>query len=494
MRRLWLGSLLLAVLSGWALVAPPPASAIPAFARRYGVSCSTCHDAWPHLNATGMSFMMSGYRRLNGMAVQPTTKDIEVALGALSIPSIPPLAIVGTFGFDFQQLKRRAADGSKNSRTGSSFDVDEIEILAGAPLGKHLSFFLDYDLTETEIEHPAGPGEANETGTHRDLTFETEGPSVPGMLMMIWNSLLPESVAPVDSLNVIAGINELPLEFSPEHRRLSATPYLIYERRALDLLSGQPLDDLLTENENNRLFRLSKPQTGVELNGMILLGAGGGGMDMQRIPMIEYHVGVANGSNNRSDPNTEKDVFGRLTVRWWGQTLGSFAYYSPDIYSDRNRQDHAINAGGIFSGRGRHNRASSVGPDLTLSLAPWNVALWIENQVLFNHESDPTGFKKSFDWWGGFSQLNWKVVSPLVAYARYDWLHGDRFEDTDNGGVTGPVRPREWQTVFGLQWYVLDNFKLIGEYSHREYKNDASSPTHQRVKDDFFSLRASIGF
>jgi hypothetical protein len=98
---------------------------------------------------------------------------------------------------------------------GSSFDLNELELLVGTPLGKHLSFFLQYDLFETEIERPTGPGEANETDTRKNITFETEGPRVPGMAKLIWNSILPQTMAPLDSLNIIGGINELPLGVLP---------------------------------------------------------------------------------------------------------------------------------------------------------------------------------------------------------------------------------------------------------------------------------------
>lgn len=487
MKRVGLFCVALAVWSGAVFFFPPPASAIPAFARRYGLSCSACHSAWPQLNQAGRSFMLSGYRRLSGRELKPTTPDVELAMGALSIPSIPPLAILGQFGFDFQEVRRSAANGTTATRKGSSFDFNELELLAGTPLGKNLSFFLDYELFETEIESRTGPGEANETGSRRNLQFETEGPRAPGMAMIIWNSLLPPSVAPLDSLNIIGGINELPLGFSPMHRRLSASPFLIYERRGLDLLSGTPVEDLLAEGERRRLLRLSKAQLGVELNGLLMPG----GKDA---PMLEYHLGVTNGSNNNdADPNTEKDIFGRLALTWGGQTLGVFGYWSPDVYDDTLRRNRSIAAGGILAGPGRSNEASAVGPDLTLSLEPFDVPLWLETQVLFNHESKPTGFN-SFDWWGGFAQLNWKVVRSLLAYARYDWLRGDGFNDTTVRGVTGPVKPREWQVVGGLQWYVLENFKLMVEYSHHEFKNNASSPSKQKMEEDFFTIRAALGF
>ena len=120
--------------------------------------------------------------------------------------------------------------------------------------------------------------------------------------------------------------------------------------------------------------------------------------------------------------------------------------------------------------------------------------MWLEAQVLFNRESNPTGFDKRFSWWGGFGQLNWKILRSLVAYGRYDWIEGDHFDDTDVGGVTGSVKPREWAAVAGLQWYVLENLKLVGEYSRREFENTASTPAHQRVQEDFFTLRAHLGF
>ncbi|MFQ5693032.1 MAG: hypothetical protein ACE5IM_08325, partial [Nitrospinota bacterium] len=444
------------------------------------------------LNETGKSFRMSGYRRAEGRKLTPLKKDIESPDKRFSIPSTPPLGIVGHVGFDYQEVRRRGKDGGLSVRTGSSFDFNELEVLAGAPLGKNLSFFLDYELFETEIENRSGPGEANETDSRKDITFETEGPSVAGMAMLIWNSVLPPSVAPQDSLNIVIGINELPLGFSPEHMRLSASPFLIYERRAVDLLSGTPVEDLFTESERDRLFRLSKEQIGVEVNGVLGLGAG----PPSKRPAVEYHVGVINGSNNRSDANTEKGFFGRLALTWMGQTAGLSGFWSPDIYNDTLRPNHSIANGGIFSGQGLSNEAYSVGPDLTLSLQPFNLPVWLETQVLFSRETNPTVFNKRYHWWGGFTQLNAKVVNPLtaIAYFRYDWIRGDRFDDTPVGGVTGPVEPRDWAATFGLQWYVLQNMKIMAEFSRHEFRNIASTPKEAKLVEDFLTLRVSLGF
>jgi len=504
MRRGTAISLALLLWSGALVLWSRPAESVPAFARRYGVSCSTCHTAWPALNATGYAFKLSGYRRLNGFPAQPTTKDIELAMGALSIPSIPPLALVASTGFDLQDIERRADNGSTAKQTGSSLDLNSVSLFLATPLGEHLSTFFEFPLFETHApanDFPGGPSgaQATDVNSKRDIQFETE---VPGFEMgkVMWNSLLPASIAPPDALNIKVGVDQLPLAFSPEANRFSVRPYLIYRRRALDLLSPIQTDELLANNGGDRLNRLGEPQIQLALNGILVPFGALTDLGNPEALSLDYEVGVTNGSNVNADPNTEKDFFGRLGLRWWGQRLGFFGYWSPDIYDDHQREDASILNGGIFAGQQRANRTHAFGPDLTLSLEPVGIPVWLETQALFNREGDPTGFKKPFSWWGGFTQLNAKLpvnvkfLQWIVGYARYDWLRGDLFDDTGDGGVTGPVRPREWQAVGGLQWYVLENLKIVTEYSRREFTNKESTPTHQRLTDDFFTVRAAFGF
>src|SRR2546427_13138310 len=47
---------------GVLLACARPALAIPAFARKYGLPCSACHEAWPKLNAFGQTFKDNGYQ------------------------------------------------------------------------------------------------------------------------------------------------------------------------------------------------------------------------------------------------------------------------------------------------------------------------------------------------------------------------------------------------------------------------------------------------
>src|SRR5450759_1364686 len=43
-------------------ISPPKAEAIPAFARKYQTSCTTCHDNFPHLNDFGKAFKDAGFK------------------------------------------------------------------------------------------------------------------------------------------------------------------------------------------------------------------------------------------------------------------------------------------------------------------------------------------------------------------------------------------------------------------------------------------------
>src|SRR5512136_2604502 len=53
-----LGSLMVVSL----LVTAPSGKAIPAFSRKYGTSCTTCHNNFPELNDFGEAFKKNGFK------------------------------------------------------------------------------------------------------------------------------------------------------------------------------------------------------------------------------------------------------------------------------------------------------------------------------------------------------------------------------------------------------------------------------------------------
>ena len=56
------GLLFSLVLLSLVLIDCRPANALPAFARKYGLPCSSCHEAWPKLSPFGQQFKDNGYQ------------------------------------------------------------------------------------------------------------------------------------------------------------------------------------------------------------------------------------------------------------------------------------------------------------------------------------------------------------------------------------------------------------------------------------------------
>ncbi len=477
------------------------AAAVPSYTREYGVPCLTCHYMWGSLTGAGATFRLSGYRAIGGRDLTPAEKPIELAGGELTMPGTFPASVITGTGLEYRREMREAATTTSTiTRVGSNITVMDASIFLTAPLGKHLSFFIEFPMFESKAWEftPTGTAEANAL-TRGPLQLATESP-VFEVAKFWWNSVLGDS-APRDSVNLLAGITHLPLAYPSGKVRLAVNQYLVYERRALDFISPTLVSDLLGSSANDYYFHLSEPQGLAEVNGMLVPGKPVTDVGKRETFWMEYHLGVANSSNASSDNNNTKGVYGRFVMRWYNQTLGGFAFYSEDLYDNQLRTNSSIAASpgvGIMSGLQNSNSTVRAGPDFTLSLVPFGVQLWLENNVLYNRESNPTVFGKEFVWWGGFHQLNWAASKKTVAYARYDWIRGDSFDDTGVtiNGVTGVTKshPSEWDLVAGLQYLFLQNFKLIGEFRHHQFEDTAGTPRTAKLWDDGFSLRAMAGF
>jgi hypothetical protein len=99
----------------------PPAPAIPALARRCNMVCGACYVVWPALNELGEAGKMCGSCLDTGHELAPTTPDVALLQGALTMPAMPPVGFRADFGADFQQVRRQAADGSRATCTGNSW-------------------------------------------------------------------------------------------------------------------------------------------------------------------------------------------------------------------------------------------------------------------------------------------------------------------------------------------------------------------------------------
>lgn len=126
--------------------------AIPAFARKYTLPCSACHEAWPKLNSFGQNFKDNGYQLMND-------RDSPIYLH----PSYWPVAMRTTPAWHYESngnVSVDTADGGTAEQTikTSGFDLGGIDILSAGTLSKNISFLLvmSIDAAEESIGMEAG--------------------------------------------------------------------------------------------------------------------------------------------------------------------------------------------------------------------------------------------------------------------------------------------------------------------------------------------------
>jgi hypothetical protein len=111
--------------------------AIPAFARKYGMPCSACHEAWPKLNNFGQVFKDNGYQLGND-------RDAPV----FQQPAYWPIALRTTPGWHRESINRTditnpATEETIEGRlTTHGFDLTGLDILTAGTLAKNISFLL----------------------------------------------------------------------------------------------------------------------------------------------------------------------------------------------------------------------------------------------------------------------------------------------------------------------------------------------------------------
>jgi hypothetical protein len=115
------------------LTCSQPANALPAFARKYGLRCSACHESWPMLNYFGQKFKDNGYQLMND-------RDAPIWQN----PGYWPVTFRMTPIWHRVSTGKVAVDqGSGEQRvTSSGFDLSGLDLHTGGTLEKNFSFFL----------------------------------------------------------------------------------------------------------------------------------------------------------------------------------------------------------------------------------------------------------------------------------------------------------------------------------------------------------------
>jgi hypothetical protein len=119
------------------LGASQQASAIPAFARKYGLRCSACHESWPMLNYFGQKFKDNGYQLMND-------RDAPIWQN----PGYWPVTFRMTPIWHRVSTNKVQVDGPGGSGTAeaqitsSGFDLSGLDFHTGGTLEKNFSFYL----------------------------------------------------------------------------------------------------------------------------------------------------------------------------------------------------------------------------------------------------------------------------------------------------------------------------------------------------------------
>jgi hypothetical protein len=110
------------------------AHAIPAFARKYGLRCSACHEAWPMLNYFGQKFKDNGYQLMN---------DRDAPIWQNN--GYWPVTMRITPNWHRESTDKVAVDQAPTGQqqiTAHGFDVGGLDILSGGTLDKNVSFLF----------------------------------------------------------------------------------------------------------------------------------------------------------------------------------------------------------------------------------------------------------------------------------------------------------------------------------------------------------------
>ncbi|MGH7741296.1 MAG: hypothetical protein ACRENS_04670 [Candidatus Eiseniibacteriota bacterium] len=121
------------------LMSPNSAKGLPLFARKNALPCTTCHFAFPRLNAFGMAFRENGYR-MPGEKGQSPWESKEF-----------PFAVVGNVGYAYTNTDTAdAITGARGSTATLQFVQNQAEFHSAGTLAPDFTFHFDADF--------AGPG------------------------------------------------------------------------------------------------------------------------------------------------------------------------------------------------------------------------------------------------------------------------------------------------------------------------------------------------
>jgi hypothetical protein len=431
----------------------PSAQAIPAFARKYQTSCTTCHNDFPELNDFGEAFKKRGFKFPKDD--ENFVKEPPLMLGAPALKEMFPKAVYpgeipGNIPISFRYEGFASLNSKRPLNLGfvprtDLFAPNTFTIIAAGSMGENISFWVDDDISVGGSGANGGLGDGY-------LKFNDIGHSF-GL--------------PRDTINVRFGQFEVPLPFT-QARTINPSGYDIYAQASVAGALGT----------TNNPFIFGAPQRGIEIGGYPNDGN------------FEWAVDVVNGNNNNAAIRNDKDIYVRVANKF---NLDRDPKSRREIQAagKSGPRDHtSIRVGGFYYyGRNIINVNQDLFPGFGTIREPFyrvggDVRFKYQNQFelygLFMYGRDQnlvpnadTGFVEHMTpvtFTGGFVQAQYWFYPWIIGIARYDGVNSPT--DFINGVSRHNTRNRYSQ---GVQILVRGNIKLLAEYQ-RQFQQSAGFP------------------
>lgn len=399
------------------------ASAIPAFARKYETSCTTCHVIYPKLNAYGEGFRNAGYRFIGNDEMLVKQEDIPMGAEAWkhvfphgtwpgALPRYVPLALRGAYGgayYPDEELRK------------STFQTPwEASLMWGTTLGERISTY----------------GKVNLDGGSLDRAF------------VRFNSILGNTIGE-NSFNVKLGKLEAGI-----------VPY------SLTRFIGVSVPLVYGINRSQGDFTYGARTRGIEVDG--ILGH-----------HFKYSVGMANGSNSFRDDDDNKDIYGRLAYKFGGIGLDGYSKAleeGGELPQTDNWTDNSFTIG-LSAYEGTETLADEVENDVSRLAVDARLQLGsLDLYGIYIDEEDSNPFGQDELWESStwFAQADYVFLPWVVGYLRYEEL--EKAIDPREG----PLEDLE-RFVPGVVFAIRANIKLTLEA--QLFQDDFNGDVYQAMID-----------
>ena len=448
------------------------AQAVPTLSRKYHTSCVTCHTVFPKLNDTGEAFRRNGYQFASGDELlvkeepipmgRDTYKDMfPNSIWPSTLPHLPPV---------FIRAQMRNIIHTDPGPDGKKWDMDFPHAVALGGVGT----FGENIAAWWEIEfEPSGIVEEGETPN-------VERAFVQFSNLFAWSDEEDDNgmrtgnrwiTLPKHALNIRAGKME-PQVFS----------HIFSQHARVGITRGLPIRQRIGDNA----FRFEPAQSAaVEAHGIL----------RQR---NSYVVGYANGgvvSGGQLDDNNHKDVYFRISRKWFGFPLDGVVGQAEPADSAAIRGQNADEG---------DDEMAPVGLDFwrSVGLKTGVFGWWGKSELALNKMKKTDNFRRigadarlqwqdldiyAMGFWGhdNFAGLvggtnlggeDWFSYSVQADYMVKPWILGFvRYEQTVFGeGARGPNE--EARIVPGVVMLIRQNMKLGAEWALDTTGKDTGGP------------------